>query len=604
MGNRVNSLQTWVASGHALTNACNFKRCVHALLLSLLLTPCARAQPLPEPVDPGVQFRREQERTDAQRQLQEKTFDVKSPAPAVDETVLPVTEVPCFKIERIEVRTVDGVDRKPKQPSRSYDWLLRSLAGVHADDPPQGRCLGVAGIAIVLRRAQDRLVSDGLVTTRVLAPEQDLTSGTLVLSVFPGRVNEIRFKGPAVPRVALGNNVPVDLGDILNLRNVEQGLENFKRVPTVEADIQIEPAQDALAVHQSDLVITYAQQQPARFSASVDDGGSKSTGKYQGSATLSLDSPLGISDLFYVTASHDMGGGDEGPRGTQGNTVHYSFPMDYWSLAATYSSNRYFQSIAGLSQDYVYSGTSENSELKLSRLLYRDESQKTGLSIKAWQRKSNNFIDDTEVQVQRRVVGGWELGANHKDAFGASTLEANLSYKRGTNDFDSIPAPEELFGEGTSKLGLMLLDLSASTPFKAGGRVFKYNAALRVQDNTTPLTPQDRFAIGGRYSVRGFDGESSLSAERGWTLRNDLGLPWGQSGQEVYLGLDAGEVSGPSAQNLVGNSLSGAVIGLRGAVRAGPTSVQYDIFAGGPLSKPAGFKTADTCAGFFVSVAL
>ena len=59
-------------------------------------------------------------------------------------------------------------------------------------------------------------------------------------------------------------------------------------------------------------------------------------------------------------------------------------------------------------------------------------------------------------------MGGWELGANHKDAFGASTLEANLSYKRGTNDFDSIPAPEELFGEGTSKLGLMLLDLRSA----------------------------------------------------------------------------------------------------------------------------------------------
>ena len=36
------------------------------------------------------------------------------------------------------------------------------------------------------------------------------------------------------------------------------------------------------------------------------------------------------------------------------------------------------------------------------------------------------------------------------------------------------------------------------------------------------LDAQDRFAIGGRYTVRGYDGEASLSAERGWLLRNDL----------------------------------------------------------------------------------
>jgi hemolysin activation/secretion protein len=572
--------------------------------VALLSAICATAQGLSQSVDPGLQFRREQERTGAQRQRLEKAFDVKSELPAVNVARLPIDEAPCFRIEQIEIRVVDGFGNDPSQPSKGYDWLLQSLAGAQADDPPQSRCLGTAGIAIVLRRAQDRLVAEGLVTSRVLAQQQDISAGTLVLTVLPGRVNIVRFKEPVAPRVALINSVPVQVGDVLNLRDVEQGLENLKRVPTVEADIQIEPAQDALAIYQSDLVITYSQKQRARFSVSVDDSGSKSTGKYQGNATLSLDSPLGLSDLFYLTTSHDLGGGDDGPRGTQGHTVHYSFPMDYWSLAATSSSSRYFQSVAGLSQDYVYSGTSENSELKLSRLVYRDESLKTSLSLKAWQRKSNNFIDDTEVQVQRRVVGGWELGASHRAALGDATLEANIAYKRGTDDFDSIAAPEELFDEGTAKLGLVLLDLNASTPFKAWDSNFKFNAALRVQDNTTRLTPQDRFAIGGRYTVRGFDGESSLSAERGWTLRNDLGLLLGQSGQEAYVGLDAGEISGPSAKNLLGNALSGAVIGLRGAMRAGAMSAQYDVFLGGPIAKPEGFKTADTCAGFFLSVSL
>ncbi len=38
-----------------------------------------------------------------------------------------------------------------------------------------------------------------------------------------------------------------------------------------------------------------------------------------------------------------------------------------------------------------------------------------------------------------------------------------------------------------------------------------------------PLTQQDKLSIGGRYTVRGFDGELSLSGEKGWLWRNELG---------------------------------------------------------------------------------
>jgi hemolysin activation/secretion protein len=189
---------------------------------------------------------------------------------------------------------------------------------------------------------------------------------------------------------------------------------------------------------------------------------------------------------------------------------------------------------------------------------------------------------------------------NHKDAVGDASVEGTFAYKRGTGDFDSIPAPEEAIGEGSSRLGLLTLDLAASVPYQALNSQFNYAVALHVQDDTTPLTPQDRFAIGGRYSVRGFDGESSLIGERGWTLRNDWSVALGNSGQALYLGLDAGEVSGPSAENLLGKTLTGAVLGLRGSYK----KMQYDIFVGAPLYRPEGFKTADTTAGFSVSVDL
>ncbi len=563
--------------------------------------------------DPSAELRRQDERMQAQRQREEKGVDVKSPELQVSTARLPTSESPCFNIEHLELvftgnplATIES--KTTSRADASFDWLLGAVAGPNRDDSPKGKCLGVKGVQLVLKRAQESVVQQGYVTTRVLAQKQDLSSGTLSLTVIPGRVRDIRFKpregdartNAAAPGVSLTNSVPIRRGDMLNLRDVEQALENFKRVPTVDADIQIEPAQAAEAMDQSDLVISYQQRAPARFSLTADDSGSKSTGKYQGSATVSLDNPLGLSDLFYLTLNHDLGGGDEGARGTRGYTTHYSLPLDYWTLGTTYTSSRYFQSVAGLNQDYVYSGTSENLEFKASKLVYRDAVRKTTLALSGWQRRSNNFIDDTEVLVQRRVVGGWTLSVNHKEAMGDSTFEGGLAYKRGTGDFDSIPAPEEAFNEGTSKLGLLTLDLSATVPYKALNSNFKYAVALHVQDNTTPLTPQDRFAIGGRYSVRGFDGDSSLVGERGWTLHNDWSVALGDTGQSLYFGMDAGEVSGPSTKNLLGKTLTGAVLGLRGSYK----KLQYDLFVGAPMYQPNGFKTAPTTAGFSVSLDL
>jgi hemolysin activation/secretion protein len=111
------------------------------------------------------------------------------------------------------------------------------------------------------------------------------------------------------------------------------------------------------------------------------------------------------------------------------------------------------------------------------------------------------------------------------------------------------------------------------------------------------LTPQDRFAIGGRYSVRGFDGETSLVSDRGWLIRNDLGWVPGQGGTELYVGIDYGRVGGRSVAELIGRDLAGGVVGARG----GWKRLSYDLFAGAPISKPRGYPTADISFGFNLS---
>ena len=150
------------------------------------------------------------------------------------------------------------------------------------------------------------------------------------------------------------------------------------------------------------------------------------------------------------------------------------------------------------------------------------------------------------------------------------------------------------FGEGTARFQLITAELTLNAPFRLGEQKLRYLGHWRAQWNRTPLSPQERFAIGGRYTVRGFDGEASLMAEHGWLIRNDIGWAAGQSGAELYLGLDYGHVGGPSLTQLPGNHLAGAVVGVRGAWDA----LSYDIFIGAPVWKPQGFRTARLASGF------
>ncbi len=497
-------------------------------------------------------------------------------------------ESPCFPIRELQLQT--------ESPER-WSWLLAHADGhiaLDKPDPVQGQCVGAQGVQVVIDRLQNALIARGYVTSRVLAPAQNLQTGQLTLQLVPGLIQEIRWAHGSGQRGSRWNTVPMARGDVLNLRDIEQALENYKRVPTAEADIDIQPAQEPGF---SDVVIRHEQALPFRLSASIDDSGTRSTGQLQGSLTLSYDNWWTLSDLFYITVQGELGVKDPGPRGTYGRTVHYSVPWGYNQLSVTLSQNRYHQTVAGANADVLYSGTSANSEVKLSRILQRDAAGKTTVSLKGFQRRSNNYIDDQEVEVQRRVVGGLEWGLGHRRAIDRATLEANLTYRAGTGAWGSLPAPEEGFGEGTSRMRLWLLDANVQWPFEAAQQSWTWNSAWKAQYNKTRLTPQDRFSIGGRFTVRGFDGLSVLTAERGWLWRNELSLAAAQ-GTQVYAGIDHGHVAGASAQNLVGQNLTGLVLGWRGQYKR----MQFDLFAGRPLHKPERFKTATETAGFSLSI--
>ncbi|HAT1653612.1 TPA: ShlB/FhaC/HecB family hemolysin secretion/activation protein [Klebsiella oxytoca] len=526
------------------------------------------------------QFINQQQRQQAlESQLAPPSPDIHLSAEGVniDDGLFPV-EQPCFAISRV---ILQGAEALPH-------WLPLQ----RQTNKVNGRCLGGKGINLLMAQLQNILIDRGYITSRILAPQQDLKSGVLRLVVMPGYIREARLTAQSDDYLWLASAFPAIDGKLLDLRDIEQGLENLQRLPTVQASMEIVPGETP---GQSDIVINRQQERFWRIDASLDDSGSNATGRYQGNLTLSLDNPLSLSDLFYLSGSHNLDG--NGGKSSKNLTGHYSVPLGYWQFVLTASQYDYVQTVAGANGDYQYSGKSKNVDFQLSRVLHRSGSQKTTLSADVLAREQRNFINDTEIAVQRRQTAAWKLGLQHRHYLGNATLDSGVSYQRGTRWFGAQPAPEEQWGEATALSKILQFNAQLNLPFALGGQRFRFTSRYQRQMSSTPLTSPDMFSIGSRWTVRGFDGERTLTASHGWYVRNDIAWSTPLPGQEFYLGADYGEVGGAGSETLVGKHLAGGVAGLRGQyLRA-----SYDLFAGIPLDKPDDFKTEPATFGFSVS---
>lgn len=91
----------------------------------------------------------------------------------------------------------------------------------------QGHCLTLSRINRLMRETTNAYLKRGYVTSQAWLPEQDIAGGELTVAVSEGRVETISLDGQET--LALKMAFPGLVGRVLNLRDIEQGLEQLNR---------------------------------------------------------------------------------------------------------------------------------------------------------------------------------------------------------------------------------------------------------------------------------------------------------------------------------------------------------------------------------------
>ena len=304
----------------------------------------------------------------------------------------------------------------------TFAWIDEYLAKFN------GQKIGVQGINELMRRINTEIVNRGYATTRVYVETQDLSRGRMMFTLLPGTISDIRFRKEHTWGTWM-NAMPMHRGSLLNIRDIEQAIDNFNSVPNQKADIQIEPGPEE---GQSDLVIDVEREKPWVLSVTVDNSGTDTTGKVQISSAVQIAQPFSANDIFYASWNTDASQAGE-TKGTRADSLYYAVPFGNDRLAFSYSKNEYHQTVDYAVNPFKSSGEFTNISLTWTHLLSRGQNYKTDLEWGLVHKTRHSYIDGTEIEVQRQKTTAMQMGIVHRQYMGPSVLDASLTWRKGVH---------------------------------------------------------------------------------------------------------------------------------------------------------------------------
>ncbi len=571
--------------GHKCNLSYNFLyRSIVLAFIASCLSPAAGSAQTP-PADQRLIERQQ----DQIQQLQQQRFDQRSRERWQSETPpvpLPPTSEPpaavgpsavCFTLKDV---VFEGAERLP-------------VSDRHALIAPYlGRCVAFTDVNEILRAVTDLYAARGYVTTRATLPKQDIGAGVLTIRVVEGRLQGFRWNGePADDRSEVVTAFPAEVGETLNLRDIEQGIDQLNRLRSNDAKVRLIPGDQP---GDSLIAIDNVPAKTWRVTAGADNSGQRATGELQLKQSAEIEDLLGLNDTFGVFHSQDTLH-NSNQRLSRSWAVNGSVPYGAWRLNSSYNDMHYRSLIYGLGQVFQSAGSQRAASLGLDRLLYRDGDGKTFASLSLTYKSVVNSIVGSEIDSSSPklvIVGG---GLDDVRRLLDGVLHSNVEYVGGLHAWGARDDTSDWSGSPKAQYTALHGDISYGHPIDAFGLDLTWSIVAHGQWTNDSLYSTEQIALGSDTTVRGYK-EQILEGNRGGSLRNELSaaVPSGIARLDdtlgvlrPFIGYDVGVVSHFRPENAIPGRLSGAALG----VRLGGPWLEGELTYAWPLAHPAVIET-------------
>ena len=477
------------------------------LLCTFLLTYLSlnSATAAPTPGDQDLIRDRQSRLLEEQRRRLEELQDLPGKGTRPQAPATPA-DTRCFPIKTIELKGADSLSAADRAR------LLK---------PYIGQCLGVAQLNELLKAITDDYIGKGRVTSRAYLPQQDLSSGHLQVLVVEGKLEGLKgAEGSTVTDRELAMAFPGKVGESLNLREVEQLVDQLSRLPSKQAQMELTPGTQ---IGGSEVLVKNQPQKPWRASLSRNNDGQKSTGEQQWGAGLEWDSPLGLADQLILRGGHDAISDHQ--KTSKNSMLYYNVPWGWWNFSYTYSESDY-RTLADLDGYKLKQyGDSQNHQLRAERVIHRDDVSKTSVNVGLAHLRTNNYLLDARLGTSSNRLSEFQVGINHGRRIGSAFVNVDLGMQNGIGAFDAQSNDRERDREGnltpTPNYRKYTATLSYLQPFTLWGESFSFSSLATGQRSEDVLFSPERISLGGSASVRGFK-DQQLTGDSGGYWRNDV----------------------------------------------------------------------------------
>ncbi|SEO22000.1 ShlB/FhaC/HecB family hemolysin secretion/activation protein [Pseudomonas sp. NFACC39-1] len=467
----------------------------------LCLSPLTLAHAAPTPGETDLIRERQNRLLEEQRRRLEELKELPGKEAKSAQPTAPA-DARCFPIKTIELKGADSLSAGERER------LLK---------PYIGQCLGVTQLNELLKVITDHYIEKGLVTSRAYLPQQDLSGGHLQVLVVEGRLEGLKgAENSQLSDRELTMAFPGKTGELINLREIEQMVDQLNRLPSNQAKMELTPGKN---VGGSEVRVTNEAQKPWRAGLSRSNDGQRSTGEQQWGSSFEWDSPLGLADQLMLRGGHDAM--TDHQHTSRNAMLYYNLPFGWWNLSYTYSQSEYRSQIPANGFNFKQTGDSQNHQLRVERVVHRDALSKTSLNTGLAYLRSNNFIEDSKLDVSSNRLSEGQFGINHGRRVGSAFVNLDLGVQQGIGAFDAQGDHDPGPGQADARYRKYTATVSYLQPFKLWGESFSFSSLMTGQRSEDVLFSPQRMSLGGQSSIRGYK-DQSLSGDSGGYWRNDL----------------------------------------------------------------------------------
>lgn len=449
----------------------------------------------------------------------------------------------------------------------------------------QNKCLNIDDIERLIGEIVNNYIARGYISVRAYVQPQDLAQGKLRILVVEGNLENIiidRNGSSSNENINLFTAFPWIEGKILNIRDIEQGIDQINRLSSNNATMRIMPGKKAGG---SVIAIENIPAPRWHISTSIDNHGSTSTGERQGSGSLIIDNPLNLNDM--ITYSHTRTlNGNFASQHSMVNALMYSIPLGYFTLSLSHSRSDYATTIHAIGGDLLSEGDTKNTSLSVEYVAYRDSVDRVSVNTAVGSKESNAYLEKQFLEVSSRKLATVSLGIAWNSILMGGSINMNVDHIRGVKWFDALEDPDYLPPTSPhAQFRKWTYGLNWMKPFQIAEQNVVYSLSLNGQYGTDVLYGSEQFSLGGLYSVRGYR-NGSIAGDSGFYIRNDISFPntFVLNGNNFRvkpsLGFDFGEIQDRYGEK--GGVMSGCNVGLNTAF----SGASIDVIASKSLSKP------------------